>query len=85
MSVNHSAPAEGEKEVEDEEGLETIMEESELESDDDEEYFDICPIPELKPVSTLSFSSNVFSCFPMGRAHKQPYQDLSVAYTDHVN
>ena len=50
------------------------MEESEPESDDDEEYFDIRPIPELKPVSTLSFSSNVFSYFPMGRAHKQAYQ-----------
>ena len=74
VSVNLSAPAEGEKKVEDEAGLEAIMEESEPESDDDEEYFDIRPIPELKPVSTLSFSSNVFSYFPMGRAHKQAYQ-----------
>ena len=51
------------------------MEESEpSESEDDDEYFDIRPIPELKPVSTLSFSSNQFSYFPMGRAHKQAYQ-----------
>ena len=57
-----------------EDGLEAIMEESEPESDDDDEYLDIRPIPDLKPVSTLSFSSNVFSYFPMGRAHKQAYK-----------
>ena len=65
----------GEKERTGEEGLEAIMEESEpSESEDDDEYYDIRPIPELKPVSTLSFSSNQFSYFPMGRAHKQAYQ-----------
>lgn len=65
----------GEKERVGEEGLEAIMEESEpSDSEDDDEYFDIRPIPELKPVSTLSFSSNQFSYFPMGRAHKQAYQ-----------
>ena len=64
----------GEKERVGEEGLEAIMEESEpSDSEDDDEYFDIRPIPELKPVSTLSFSSNRFSYFPMGRAHKQAY------------
>ena len=63
----------GEKEGAGEEGLEAIMEESEP-SESEDEYFDIRPIPELKPVSTLSFSSNQFSYFPMGRAHKQAYQ-----------
>ena len=64
----------GEKEGAGEGRLEAILEESEpSESDDDDEYFDIRPIPELKPVSTLSFSSNQFSYFPMGRAHKQAY------------
>ena len=64
----------GEKEGPGEEGLEAIMEESEPSESEDDEYFDIHPIPELKPVSTLSFSSNQFSYFPMGRAHKQAYQ-----------
>ena len=50
------------------------MEESEPSESDDDEYFDICPIPVLKSVSTLSFSSNQLSYFPMGRAHKQAYQ-----------
>jgi hypothetical protein len=64
-----------EKEKAREEGPEAIMEESEpSESEDGEQYYDIRPIPELKPVSTLSFSSNQFSYFPMGRAHKQAYQ-----------
>lgn len=69
--------SEGEKnEGGEEEGLEAIMEESEPESDDDDEYFNIRPIPELKPVSTLSFSSNVFSYFRMGKAHKQAYHTV---------
>ena len=59
-----------------EEGLEAIMEESEPESDDDEDYYDIHPIPDLKPVSTLSFSSNAFSYFPMGGAHRRAYQSV---------
>ena len=74
-STNGNPSTEGDKVGEGEEGLEAIIEESEPESsDDDDEYFDIRPIPELKPVSTLSFSSNVFSYFPMGKAHKQAYQ-----------
>ena len=73
--------------------MEAIMEESELESDDDEEYFGICPISRTK--TCLHFQIVIKSChfcqtfsliyFPMGRAHEQAYQDLSVAYTDHVN
>ena len=50
------------------------MEKSEPSESDDDEYFDFRPILELKPVSTLSFSSNQFSYFPIGRAHKQAYQ-----------
>ena len=75
VDSNGEKAVDGEKERAGEEGLEAIMEESEpSESEDDDEYFDIRPIPELKPVSTLSFSSNQFSYFPMGRAHKQAYQ-----------
>ena len=71
---NERSAINGEEERAGEEGLEAIMEESEPSESDDDEYFGIHPIPELKPVSTLSFSSNQFSYFPMGRAHKQAYQ-----------
>ena len=73
---NFKSTAEGGKGDEGE-GLEAITEESEpSESDDDDEYFDIRPIPDLKPVSTLSFSSNKFSYFPMARPHRQAYETV---------
>ena len=77
VDSSKKSAVEGAKERAVEEGLEAIVEESEpSESDDDDEYFDIRPIPELKPVSTLSFSSNNFSYYPMGRAHKKAYETV---------